>query len=282
MRAPTIAAALVATLSTLAAAGAHADAGFVTADRLDATSRIGAEIGYLVLDGGAPGTDASGLRFDVHGHFFDQASRFGGYAVLPVHKLSIEGPQSDRVSALGDIEIGGMYMPEVGNFDLVLRGGITLPTAGETLEGVLTSILVTNSRITDTVLAIPEGVTLRFAASPIFQRGKAVIRADLGLDLNIDQAGGAEADPLIRLNLAAAYHLPKIAFIGELINLIFTGDDAQSLHQLSVGLSGVSGSLRPYGAISFPLSETARTPLAPLSPIEVKMAITAGLEFDIR
>ena len=43
-----------------------------------------------------------------------------------------------------------MYMPEVGNFDLVLRGGITLPTAGETLEGVLTSILVTNSRITVT------------------------------------------------------------------------------------------------------------------------------------
>src|SRR5689334_17231486 len=102
---------------------------FVTIDRQDETSRVGVEGSKLLLSSG----QTTQLRFDVHGQWLDPGSGAGVYLSAPVSYASAGDSESGRQTALGDIELGGTYLPRVmeSNVAIVVHAGLTLPTQDE-------------------------------------------------------------------------------------------------------------------------------------------------------
>ena len=103
---------------------------FVTIDRQDDSSRAGAELSYLFLNGN---NSTTAMRFDVHGQYVSAMTGLGGYVSAPFGYIS-GGNQSDQ--ALGDIEVGAIYALRMADPDkkLILHGGITLPTEKSSLN----------------------------------------------------------------------------------------------------------------------------------------------------
>ena len=234
----------------LAAPAAMADPGFLTLDRMDFESRAGGEFSYISVDA----NDVTSLRFDLHGHYV-VPSGFGGYAALPISYLEI-GNNSE--TAIGNIELGGIFVPHMAspNFSLVLHGGVTLPTAGDSADSIVTNAVAIVARITDVALIIPEGFTLRLGASPLFRSGMFFGRIDGGLDLNLS-AQGDNADPLVRFNLGGGLDLGTVSLTGEFAILISTEDNLNdnTATTLGVGVRGHAGKVQPYGGIVVPLDD---------------------------
>lgn len=148
-------------------AGGTAAAGpFVNMHRQDAQSRAGVNTTYHLLEGDGS-DDVNLIRLEAHGQFISAATGFGGYLSVPVGFVTYPdqlGAPDDEAS-LGNVEIGGLFLPRsgLGTNNLVVYGGLTLPTAGgDDAEVVLLSSLL---RPHDIYQTIPEGITARAWAS---------------------------------------------------------------------------------------------------------------------
>ena len=108
--------------------------------------------------------------------------------------------------------------------ELVFRGGVTVPTGNgdDDVNDFIVNAVGTTARITDTFQIIPEGLSLRLAVSPIIRSGQFFARFDGGIDINIDNAGMSEPDPVLRLNAGAGMDLGTVALTAELANAIST------------------------------------------------------------
>lgn len=244
------------------AGSAAADPGTLTLDRQDAQSRIGGEASYLL----AENDDVTFLRFDVHGQYVSP-SGFGFYAGLPIAYAS---GNDDSVTAIGNLDVGAIFVPrlEGSQLSLTLHGGLTLPTAGDNLDDFLVNGSTAYARITDFVLAIPEGVVLRVGASPTFRSGQFFFKADGGADITLSNTGDDTFDPLFRINAAAGIDLGKVSFAGEFATVIFTEeleDDVENTAAFSI--RGVAGNVRPYGGVIIPIDVEG-----------LDAAFTAGIE----
>src|SRR6185503_15647670 len=156
---------------------AGAEPGFIQMDRQDQYSRFGLEAAYLVLDD--PLDDVTSLRFDVHGQYV-MPGGFGFYGAMPITHASADGGSG---TGIGDIEVGGIFIPRMSNPDLtlVVHGGVTVPIASEDGDDLLANALGIAARPTDLVQIIPKGLTLRLGISPIFRSGQLFGRIDGGL-----------------------------------------------------------------------------------------------------
>jgi hypothetical protein len=257
--------------AALGTATAVAEPGFIQMDRQDQSSTFGVEAAYLVVD------DVTAFRFDLHGQYVMNGG-FGFYGAFP---LAVADGDGDTGFGIGNVELGGIFLPRMTNpsFQLVLHGGVTLPTATtaddlDDLPDLAANLIGAEARMTDLVQVIPRGVTLRLGASPIFRSGQLFGRIDGGLDLNLDNDGDDNADPLIRINLGGGYDFGAGALVAEMINVISTDSDAanQVLNAFSVGFRASTGSLRPYAGLTFPLDGDDFTS---------DFAITGGLESAI-
>ncbi|MEZ4365121.1 MAG: hypothetical protein R2939_02395 [Kofleriaceae bacterium] len=228
--------------------GATAADPFVTTDRSDAGSSAGAGLAYVLLDR----DDTTMLAIDLHGQVTPRGREVGGYASLPI--VHVDGAGADA-TALGNLDLGVVYAPRrPGAVHVILRGGLTLPTASDDLgDFFATAYGLAGTRLTDFVLALPEGVVLRPAASVRWREGHLLARADLGIDVPLANAGST-ADPLLRLNLAAGYDAGAVTVGVELSSLFATGDDDDSTSNLALSVRGRGGA-RPYGALVVPLGD---------------------------
>jgi hypothetical protein len=187
--------------------------------------------------------------------------------------ISYASGNGESGTGIGDIEVGGIFLPRMTNpdFQLVVHGGVTLPTGSDDPDDFTANALGLGARPTDLVQIIPSGLTLRLGVSPIFRSGQLFGRIDGGLDLNLDNEGDNNADPIIRLNVGGGYDLGAGAIVGELINVISTDGDAsdQMANAFAIGFRGAAGNLRPYGGLTVPLDS---------DDFASDFAITAGLE----
>jgi hypothetical protein len=228
---------------------AHAP-GFVTLLRQDATSRIGGDLTYHVLDNG---NDVTLLRLDLHAHYVNPTSGFGGYAQLPVTFAFGNG---DSETGLGGAELGGIFIPKLSSPDIavVLRAGLALPTVSDD-DGGFINLLATYLRPTDLYAQLPQAATLRLSASPMFRSGNFFARIDAGLDYNVFIDQGDRVDPAFLLNLGAGVDLGSVALMGELSTLVTTADNSDSLTSAALSLRGHSGPVQPYAALLIPVDD---------------------------
>ena len=243
------------------ARGAHADdtieptraPGFVTLLRQDLNSRVGGDMTYLRING-----DASGmlLRFDLHGHYVDPVSGLGAYGQLPITWIS---PDSNGRTALGGIEVGGIYVPKLSAPDLgvVFRAGITLPTVTDENAGY-TALLATLLRPSDVMTMMYRSSTLRLAASPMLRSGQFFARGDFGLDINVYNDGEGTENPALIVGGGAGADLGGVAIMGEISMLAITGDGGDTVSSAALSVRGSAGSVQPYGALLIPVDNDVR------------------------
>lgn len=262
----------------LLAATATAAAGpFVNIHRFDGNSRAGAEMTYVDFDGN---NDSTLLRFDLHGQYIDPGTHLGGYLQLPIGYVTGENAagESSSDTALGNIEIGGIYIPQLQSqtMALVLHGGITLPTApddGSALVGTFAGLL----RVHDLYQTLPKGTTIRLGASPMFYSGNVYGRIDIGVDINIDNADNEKADPAVHFNVGGGvWATPEIALTLEVSSLTVIDDqdnDDDNLVNGTLGMRYNAGSVAPYVGITVPLDDD-------ISDI-INLGLTIGIDAKI-
>lgn len=220
---------------------------FVTLDRFDATDRAGAEISHFLYVSGDAQYDA--WRADAHAQFIDDDSGVGGYITVP-------GARVQSKNRFGDVEVGGLYMPELApeSLSAVVHAGLGLPSSASTPDGPLQ--LGMTSRIADTALAIPKGTTARVGGSLIWREDVVFARGDLALDANLDAAGG-RVDPIVRFGGGVGVIAGSAALIAE--SEVLAGgafDPVAATGALSLRLD--AGPAQVYGAYVFGLDHTTR------------------------
>ena len=235
-----------------------------TLDRGDGITRLGLDFGAVFTDDDIVGIDAA-LRFDVFGQFVAY-SGLGLYGSLPISVLVAEG---DNDSALGNLEVGGLYVIDSPTMSFVFRGGVALPTsADDDIEEILANLLGTWSRLTDVAQAVPNATYVRLAFSPVYHDGGLFLRADVGVDLEVKEhentiavAPGDDPDNLVRVNVGGGIDLGTVAVMAELVNLASSSSyesDDDLIHTFAVSARFMGQSLQPYFTFGLPLDDSSR------------------------
>jgi hypothetical protein len=215
--------------------GVAAASPFVTLDRQDDTSSVGGELLYTFTD--FNNQDVTLIRLD--GHFqYILDSGIGIYGVLP---LAYGSDDNDSYTAIGDIEVGGIYNVRANADWLVaLHGGLMLPTSGDDPADATIGGYASYYRVQDSYQFIPEGTTLRLAASPIYQKGKLFLRGDLGFDLNLDNSYDNNADNALHLDVGVGgWVSPNFSLAGELTSLTtFNDRDNDDDNDTNIAVTG--------------------------------------------
>lgn len=256
---------------------------FVTMDRQDSSSRAGFEVSKLFYDNGSGigGANISGLRFDLHGQYVTP-NAIGVYLTAPIGHVSADaGGTSQSYTALGDLEVGGIFIPQLtsSNVKLVLHGGVTLPTQSKDQNNQAASALTGYARLTDLYLAVPEGFSLRLGVSPIIKSGQVFFRADLGIDTNLSAAQGSDVKTIIRANFGVGLDLGVASVMFESANSYVSGNNNRNFGQSWANTGAISarfdgGTVYPYAALVFGLDDDVR--------MIMDEAITIGLEGRLR
>jgi hypothetical protein len=249
-----------------AAASADPTVELSALDRASGTTAAGADLAFVIAT--ADGVDGFATRLDLHGEWV-HPSGFGAYGAFGVSRafLSADDPASDALAdaisdetGLTNLELGGQYARALRpDLDLVAHAGIALPTGSDDL-GWYTSALAQSYRLTDYVLALPAATVLRFGVSPVFHRGAMFARADVGVDIPLDQSDAIdlpELDPLIHANVAIGARTGRLSGALEVVNAATTGDaddlGDRFVHTATVSVRYDLGQYAPAIAVTTPL-----------------------------
>ncbi|MGN6108738.1 MAG: hypothetical protein ACTHU0_26775 [Kofleriaceae bacterium] len=264
------------TLALAAAEVAHAQRAPDTAtmDRGDGITRLALDLGLSFLD--SPPYDAA-LRIEPYGQYVTR-SGLGFYGSLPIARsFGGDAPEPEATTALGNLELGGLYVVSTPKRSWVFRAGVALPTASSSADGVLTNALATYPRLTDLALAVPDAVYVRLGVSPLFHLKSLFLQLDLGFDIGIGTDEAFDPPHLLRLNAGGGVDLGLVALGLELVNLAsFDGvdDNEQWVHALSFTVRFMGKALQPVIAVGSPLDESARE--------RVKLYVAGGIQYVFR
>lgn len=251
-----------AVLAGSGSAGAQRMPDMATLDRGDGITRFGLDFAVGFVDDQFEGVDAT-LRFEPFGQYVSR-SGLGVYGALPISRVITE---FDDETALGNLELGGLYVIESPTISYVFRAGVALPTADDELDGIVANYLSSWLRLTDTALVVPDATYLRLAFSPLFHANRVFLRVDLGFDAAVqdDDDDPLEVEPgnLVRLNLGAGIDLDTVALMLEFVSIASTDSfddesDEDVVHTLAVSARFMGESLQPYLAFGLPVDEFAR------------------------
>ena len=248
-----------------------------TLDRGDGITKLGIDLGFSFLD--PPPYDA-GLRLEVWGQYVTKMG-LGLYGAFPLSRsFGGEGtpspPEAENTFAIGNLEIGGLYVIEAPQLSWVFRLGVALPTATSGYEGFFTNYLSTWPRLTDIALISPDTFYFRIAVSPLIHINKLFLRADIGFDLGVDNDdnGVEDADDLIRINVGGGVDLGMAALGIELVNLAnldrFDNDD-RFVHTLTLTARFMGAQWQPFFAVGTPLDQFYRD--------RIKFYLAGGIQF---
>lgn len=238
------------------ASGTAAAGPFINMHRQDATSKVGAELTYHVLDDRLDGTL---MRFELHGQYMSASTGLGAYAQVPIGYVD---DTNDTTTAVGNVELGGMFLPRssLGTNNLIVYAGLTLPTSDD--QDAVAVLLAHALRPHDLYLGIPKGVTGRVGISPMYENGNLYARLDLAADIMIDATDGFDKNHALELNIGVGAHVTQtVTLTGEISTITVFGDDAQgdldpdNITVLGIGARFNAGNVSPYLGVLFPLDD---------------------------
>ncbi len=169
-------------------------------------------------------------RLGVHGQWVN-ARGYGGYASLPL--LRVEANDYAQ-SALGSLELGLVSGRGRGTLRNVVRVGMVVPTAQSPfLPGGGVAAWGTLVRPSDYATGV-SGTWLRLSTSPMLARGRWLARADVGVDVALDDATDFAGIGRANLGIAAVLGQHQLGVEGTF--QVLAGDGfAEYSH--TVGLS---------------------------------------------
>lgn len=245
--------ALTLVLATSAARAEPGDPTFdpMSMDRQTPLSTIAFDLGYEVWD--PPGDqDINVMSLNIAGQFVSQRG-VGAYVTLPLTYLDYDTPLfDDSDTALGNVELGGIYTKFFSRTALVFHAGIALPTAqDDDLAGA--QGVGSFTRLSDLPHRIIDSTWLRLGISPMGRSGSILWRADVGADLALDE-DSSDYSPIFHVNVGGGVDLGGAQLLAELVN-VFSSNDAgdDDASSLSLGARFSSGNLRPGVAVLLPI-----------------------------
>jgi hypothetical protein len=227
------------------------------------TDRGGPELELATLDIGFVNfTGADDLvyaaRMDFYGQLLGPVGEHlaGVYVALPYGRIELD-IGDEAISGLGNLELGGLLVTATDeDTDLVFRGGVVLGLDEGENYGTMAPIVTGYGRLTDWMTTYPGVSWLRTSASLLHASAPYFLRADLGLDVPLDDDMDF-VDPFARFNLAAGVHLGSVALLGELatVTLMDDEDTDNALSTFALTARHPSGRLSPCVGLVFPLDE---------------------------
>ena len=247
----TLCLALTVLLARAATAHAQRAPTMATLDRGDGVSKVGLQVGLTVLE--SPPYDAA-LRLEPYAQLFLPGG-LGFYGALPLSGSFGGGdniqPLPRNAAALGNLDLGLLDVIAASpHVSFILRGGLALPTAARSSDGIATSTCAIAPRLTDRALTIPDAWYLRLAVSSLIRSRNLFFRADLGIDRGL----GDDDDDVLRVNLGLGIDLDPLAFSLELATVgypVREGDPFSSGLALTTDFAGEL--LQPFISIGTPL-----------------------------
>jgi hypothetical protein len=240
-------------------AAAEAVPTFVTLDRMDASSRLGIQVGWIKIDRTSV-SDGFLMRYEPYGQYVFPGYGAGIYGHFPIsHVFDFNGADANGI---GNIDLGGFFMPTHSE-DLILRAGLGLATASESGPEALGNVLSSLERLTDLLLAAPNYTLLRLSASTVQQKDMVFFRADVGFDLAIDKPQSANTSAYFRGNLALGMRTQAVDVTLELVNFGaingsgYTGIEDRFLHTAGFSLRTRGENQFHIGTV-FPLDDDTR------------------------
>jgi hypothetical protein len=236
-----------------------------TLDRGDGITRLGLDFGLSFLDDEVT-PYSSALRIEPYGQYV-MRSGLGFYGALPLARsFGGEGDmppdEAENTTAVGNLDLGLLYVVDSSpRSSIVFRGGLALPLASDDRAGALTNQFATFPRLTDLALAAPDAWYVRLGVSPLLHGQKLFLRADVGIDIGIDDGDGDDADELLRLNVGGGIDLGVVALSLELVNTATFddfGNDEDWIHALTGTLRFMGKSFQPVIAVGAPLDDSRR------------------------
>lgn len=220
--------ALVPTLLAVAAPSASADTPFATLDRIGKHGEVGVQFSLGVFDdvgdsiGGQDFFVDGFARFDLHGRF-DVGPRLAVYTAVAITQMISDF--EDEIG-LSDIDVGLHYrIPTARGQNLIVRGGILLPTASDDIAPFVSNFWGNYTRIVDTPMIFPNTTWARLSLNYMLRSGALFAQGDFGVDIAI-AADGNNPDPWLHLNGALGVELSNSTLTFELANSVPTeGDD---------------------------------------------------------
>lgn len=232
---------------------------FHTTDRFTPVTTFGFALGYQAIDDNALFLD-SAIGMELAGHFVSQMGG-GGYLVVPFSHVSVDPPVFDGDSELmiGNVEAGFLYAAPLGHrADVLFHLGVALPTAADEELIHAYQPFATTPRYGDLVQRWPNSTWMRLGVSPMGTAGPVFYRADLGLDLMLDDDDdtGVDISPVVRVNVAGGLDFGKGEVSVELAtNIVSPEDDTEdeTASTLAVGGRFDGGNVHPGIALIFPI-----------------------------
>lgn len=249
--------ALLLAASLLVAPAASAQ--YATMDRSSDEKMAGVQLDFVIPDKG----NGFFLRTDLY-----LQATFGGAGAYLEFPFSTALPDGkDNTTAMGNLEIGGVYNMGFSMLGLALRVGLVLPTASkDDLGKALTNAAANIGRLTDLIQGAPSVFGLRLALSPRFDAlGFLFARADLGVDIYF-ATGDNPNDTLtfFRGNIAVGAGVGIFKAALELVNYGNVGSGSPDgiaskfAHTFAVTLTFSPPIIHPYLAFVTPLDDGAR------------------------
>ncbi len=256
---------VVTVLAALAApAAAQRMPDFAILDRGDGFSNIGLDVAFLSLD--SPPLD-SALRIEPHAQLVTQ-SGLGAYGAFPIARSFGERDDTtgeiDGETAIGDLDVGGLYVISGVDLSFVFRLGLVVPTASEDNGDFVTNYFAGQYRLTDIAMVNPDAWYARLAFSPLLHMHSVFLRVDLGVDIPFAE-DNYRADPIGRLNVGGGVDLGAAALMLELATIADIDDDDEDpdddedlYHTVAVTARFMGESLQPFLSIGMPIDEPIR------------------------
>jgi len=230
-----------------------------TLERQDRNTRFGLQTGWAL---GEHLDNSATMRFDMYGQaaFNVGSGAVGAYVDIP---FAMALGENSRAS-ISNMEFGGYYVAGISFLDVVMRFGVNVPSASQSVEGAALNVFTGIERVTDIVQSYPDTTSLRFSASPMIKLGPLFARADFGFDVPIDWPG---ADVIMRMNAGGGLDLGSVAVFAEWSNLGELGGALKSplggpisskdrwIHTLALGIRFPIGIIQPGVALIFPLDD---------------------------
>lgn len=237
----------------------------LTMDHHTPLSTLDADLAYVAYDE-PNNVDVTVMGITIAGQYVTSRG-VGGYLSIPMSYLDADTPfgqlfPNDSALALGNLEVGGLWSTFLGSETaLLLHAGLALPTASDDEIAAYQS-LASAPRWGDFVERVTNSTWLRLGFSPMGRvAGKLFWRADIGIDLALDEDNAVTYSPVLRVNVGGGVDLGTAHLLAELVtNVLDTNPDNgdNTASTLSIGARFVSGNLRPGVAIILPVDFNAQ------------------------
>ena len=197
------------------------------------------------------------FALNLHGQYISP-SGFGAYLALP---MALYGEADLDEAALGNLELGGLYVIRRGAFEAYLRTGLSLEQTSTEADGV--GVVVANAvpRLADMLVAGLGTSWGRAGSGMRLKIGPVAVGSSAGVDFPLGSTEeGDEMDNVLHLSGSIGIAQPRFGLaVGvTMLQPLASAEDNESLVGLeATGDVAVGGKVRLYGAFGLSLDEEA-------------------------